>query len=174
MSLVLIAFFIVAAALRLYSWFISKRNEARLRAEGAEEFGAGISRVLAVLHITFYTAALIEGLWRGSQVDAITWLGFALILFSVLMLAYVIHELGNLWSVKVLLASGHTLKQSWLFRTVRHPNYYLNILPELVGVALVMKAWLVLAILFPCYLAVLFQRIKLEEQVMRQHFPQYQ
>ncbi len=170
----LVAFFVVAVALRFCSLFISKRNEARLRAEGAEEFGAGNSRVIAVLHVTLYAAALIEGLWRNAPVDTLTWLGVVLYTCSMFVLAYVIHELGNLWSVKLLLASGHTLKQSWLFRTVRHPNYYLNILPELLGVALVTKAWLALAILFPSYLFALFQRIKLEEQVMRQRFPQYQ
>ena len=170
----LVAFFVVAVALRLCSLFISKRNEARLRAEDAQEFGAGNSRVIAALHVTFYAAALIEGLWRNGSVETITWLGVALYAFSMFILAYVIHELGNLWTVKLLLAPGHTLKQSWLFRTVRHPNYYLNIIPELLGVALVMKAWLVLVILFPSYLFVLFQRIKLEERVMRQRFPQYQ
>src|SRR5437870_13907816 len=34
---------------------------------------------------------------------------------------------------KLLIASDHTLNQSGLFRWVRHPNYFLNILPELVG-----------------------------------------
>jgi isoprenylcysteine carboxyl methyltransferase (ICMT) family protein YpbQ len=174
MSPVLATFFAVAVLLRFASLFVSKRNEARLRAGGAEEFGARNTRRLTVLHITFYGAALLEGLWRGSQIDAWTWLGLAIYVFAMLVLAYVIHELGALWSVKVFIAHGHTLKQSWLFRTVRHPNYYLNIVPELVGVALIMKAWLVLAIVFPCYAAVLFRRIKIEEEVMRRRFPAYQ
>ena len=171
---VLVAFFVVAVVLRLLSLLISKRNEARLRAEGAEEFGAGNTRLLTVLHVSFYFAALVEGLWRGSQVDAITWLGLALYVFAMLMLAYVIHELGNLWTVRILLAPRHTLIQSWLFRTVRHPNYYLNVVPELLGAALVFKAWLVLAILFPAYLFALSRRITQEEQVMRQRFSEYQ
>jgi isoprenylcysteine carboxyl methyltransferase (ICMT) family protein YpbQ len=173
MSPVLAAFFAVAVLLRFASLFVSKRNEARLRARGAEEFGARNTRLLSVLHITFYGAAFLEGLWRGSQFDAWTWVGLTIYGVAMLVLVYVIHDLGALWSVKVFIAPGHTLKQSWLFRTVRHPNYYLNVLPELVGVALVMKAWLVFAILFPCYAAVLFRRIKIEEEVMRKRFPLY-
>jgi isoprenylcysteine carboxyl methyltransferase (ICMT) family protein YpbQ len=56
---------------------------------------------------------------------------------------------------------------------VRHPNYYLNVLPELVALALVMKAWWVLLILFPCYVAVLARRITIEEEVMRRRFSDY-
>jgi len=173
MSVALVAFFCVAVVWRLGSLFVSKRNESRLRAQGAEEFGAGNSRLLAILHVTFYGAALIEGLWREAQVDAFTWLGLTLYGFAMLILAHVIHELGRLWSVKLLLASDHTLKQSWLFCAVRHPNYYLNIVPELIGVAFVLKAWLAVAILLPCYLFALLQRVKLEERVMHQRFPEY-
>ena len=174
MSTTLIVFFVFAALLRLGSLFVSKRNEARLRAEGAEEFGAGNTRLMAVLHATFYVAAFVEGWWRGSHMDALAWFGLALYGVSMLVLLYVIRELGSVWTVKVFLAKRHILNQTWLFRTVRHPNYFLNILPELVGLALAMKAWLTLTILLPCYLVVLFRRIKVEEEVMRERFRAYQ
>jgi len=173
MSNAVVAFYSVAVVLRLCSLFVSKRNESRLRAQGAEEFGEGNSRLLVILHLIFYVAALIEGLWRRAQVTAFTWLGLTLWGFSMIMLAYVMHELGRLWSVKLLVASDHTLKKSWLFRLVRHPNYYLNIVPELIGVAFVLQAFLTIAIIFPYYLFVLFQRIKLEERVMHQRFFDY-
>jgi isoprenylcysteine carboxyl methyltransferase (ICMT) family protein YpbQ len=173
LSPALVAFFVVAALLRLGSLLVSKRNEARLRAEGAEESGAGNSLLIAVLHTTFYVAAFVEGWWRGSQLDAVAWFGLALYAAAMVVLLFVIRELGGLWSLKVLLARGHTLKQSWLFRTVRHPNYYLNILPELVGLALVMKAWVVLIVVFPCYVAALLGRIRIEEDAMRRRFPEY-
>ena len=173
MSPFLVAFFAVAVLLRLTSLAVSRLNEARLRAQGAEEFGTGNTRLLALIHTVFYVAAFAEGWWRESQLDALAWLGSTLYAFAMLALFYVIHELGHLWTIKVLLAPGHTLKQSWLFKTVRHPNYYLNILPELVAVALVMKAWLVLLVLFPCYVTVLSRRIRIEEEAMRKRFPAY-
>jgi len=173
MSPVLVAFSAIAVLLRFASLFVSKRNEARLRARGAEEFGSSNTRLLIILHITFYGAAFLEGLWRGSQLDARAWIGLAIYGFAMLALVYVIRELGEFWTVKVFIAPEHTLKTGWLFRTVRHPNYYLNIVPELVGLALIMKAWLVLAIVFPCYTAVLFRRIAIEEEVMRKRFPAY-
>src|SRR5262249_62436732 len=52
-------------------------------------------------------------------------------------------------------------------------NYFLNIIPELVGLALIMGAWIILVIGLPLYLLVLRKRIVQEEQVMREHFPHY-
>jgi isoprenylcysteine carboxyl methyltransferase (ICMT) family protein YpbQ len=173
MNPALLTFFVIAAFLRLGSVFISRRNEARLRAHGAEEYGIANSRLLVALHTLFYIAVLLEGWWRGSQVDALMWLGVALYLFAMLALAYVIHELGGLWTVKVLLAPNHVLNQSWLFRSLRHPNYYLNIIPELLALVLIMKAWWTLVILYPCYLATLIRRIRMEEAAMRQRFSTY-
>ena len=71
MSPTLIAFFAVAVLLRLGSLYISRRNEARLRAEGAEEFGAANSRMITILHIVFYVLSFAEGWRRSAQVDGI-------------------------------------------------------------------------------------------------------
>jgi isoprenylcysteine carboxyl methyltransferase (ICMT) family protein YpbQ len=70
-------------------------------------------------------------------------------------------------------ARGHRLNQSALFRWVRHPNYFLNIVPELLAVAFVAGAWVTLAALFPVYLLVLTVRIVQEERVMRRTFDGY-
>lgn len=171
--IILTAFFICAVLLRLGSVVISRKNEALLRAQGAEEYGATNSRFIAVLHTAFYIAAFAEGAWRGSRLDELA--GFGLILYAGAMLAlfYVIRELGNLWTIKVLIAPGRVLKQSWLFRNIRHPNYYLNIIPELLALTLIMKAWLTLAIMFPAYLAALACRIRIEEAVLRERFSAY-
>jgi isoprenylcysteine carboxyl methyltransferase (ICMT) family protein YpbQ len=173
MNSILTTFFVVAVIIRLGSVYISKRNEAQLRAQGAHEYGAGNSKLIAVLHSAFYIAVLAEGTWRGSQLDVLAAFGLMLYIGAMAALLYVIRELGNLWTIKVLIAPGHVLKQSRLFRTFRHPNYYLNIIPELLALVLIMKAWLTLLILFPAYLAALLRRIKIEEAAMRQRFHAY-
>lgn len=173
MSSALIIFFAIAVILRTSSVFMSRRNEVRMRAEGAAEYGAGNSRLIAALHTAFYLAAFLEGWWRETRIDVLTWLGLALYAFALLALLYVIRELGGFWTIKVLIAPDHSLKQSWLFRTIRHPNYYLNILPELLALVLIMKAWLTLFILYPIYLAALACRIRTEEAAMRKRFSDY-
>jgi isoprenylcysteine carboxyl methyltransferase (ICMT) family protein YpbQ len=165
--------FLVAWVLRLGGLAVSIRNEKALKAQGAREYGRRTSRLLAMAHTLFYLGALTEGLWRGTQPTSWTMVGLLLYTISVVAFVLVWRALNRLWTVKLLIASDHVLNQSALFRWVRHPNYFLNIIPELCGLALIMGAWIVLVIGLPCYLLVLRMRIRQEEQVMHQHFPQY-
>ncbi len=169
----LLTLFIGALALRVGSVAVSMRHEKALKAQGAKEYGRSTSHLLAAAHTLFYSGALVEGLWRRTQPTPWTLVGLLLYGLAILALVLVWRELKGLWTVKLLIASDHHLNQSALFRWVRHPNYFLNILPELVGLALIMGAWLVLVVGLPLYLLVLRRRIVQEEQVMREHFPHY-
>jgi isoprenylcysteine carboxyl methyltransferase (ICMT) family protein YpbQ len=166
-------FFAIAALLRLLTLAISRRNERELRAAGACEIGARNSTVMAVLHTVFYVGALLEGLWRVTQPGLLNLVGVGLYVLGMLMLAWVIESLGRLWTVKILLSPTHQLNRHWLFRTVRHPNYFLAILPELVGLGLALGAWLVLLIGLPLYLVSLGVRIVQEERALRARFAAY-
>ncbi len=92
---------------------------------------------------------------------------------SVISIIFVIRLLGRLWTVRLLIAPNHSLIRHPLFRIVRHPNYYLNILPELAGFALVLHAYLTLLIGLPLYLIPLVTRMHQEEAVMRRNFTDY-
>jgi isoprenylcysteine carboxyl methyltransferase (ICMT) family protein YpbQ len=169
----MIWFVLVAVLLRLSTLAVSIRNEKRLKANGAVEFGTTNSAVLALAHIVFYTSAAAEGLWRSDPVDLISYLGLGLYGFSMIMLFVVIGVLGRWWTVKLIVARDHELVAHPMFRWVRHPNYYLNILPELTGLALALHAFGTLLIGLPCYILVLAMRIRLEESVMKERFAEY-
>src|SRR5207253_5068813 len=161
------------ALLRVRAVACSKRHEKVLKAQGARVYGQSASHPLAAAHTVFYSGTLVEGLWRRTQPTPWTTVGLLLYALGILALVLVWRELKGLWTIKLLIASDHRLNQSTLFRWVRHPNYFLNILPELVGLALIMGAWLVLVLGLPLYILVLRRRIVQEEQVMREHFPHY-
>ncbi len=169
----LLTLFIGALLLRVGSVAVSMRHEKALKAHGAREYGRSNSHLLAAAHVLFYGGALVEGLWRSTQLTRWTTVGIVLYVLSIIALLLVWRELKGLWTVKLLIASDHPLNQSALFRWVRHPNYFLNIIPELVGLALIMGAWIVLVVGLPLYLLVLRRRIVQEEQVMHEHFPHY-
>jgi isoprenylcysteine carboxyl methyltransferase (ICMT) family protein YpbQ len=173
MHTLLVTLFIVAVLLRLGSVAVSMRNEKALKANGAREYGQRTSRLLTAAHTLFYCGALVEGIWRSTQPTWWTTVGMMLYSISIMALLLVWRELNRFWTVKLLIAPDHILNQSALFRWVRHPNYFLNIIPELVGLALIMGAWVVLVIGLPLYLLVLRARIVQEEQVMKEHFPHY-
>lgn len=163
---------VIAAVCRLSSVVISRRHERGLRARGAQEFGETNSRWLAIAHTLFYAAAAIEGLWRGAAPTPISMAGAALWGLSMLALVLVIKELGPLWTIKVLVLRGQPLKTGSLYRLCRHPNYFLNLLPELVGLALALNAWMVLAVGFVPYVLVLRRRIAIEEAALVSAGPQ--
>jgi isoprenylcysteine carboxyl methyltransferase (ICMT) family protein YpbQ len=170
----LIIFVFLAIVFRVGALFVSIRNEKRLKARGAVEVGAANSAILALAHIAFYIAAITEGFASGGRnFAAIPIAGLAIYLFGMTILVIVICSLGRFWTVKLLIASDHELVANPLFRWVRHPNYFLNLLPELIGFALVLHAFNTLWIGIPLYLIPLIVRISQEEAAMRARFPAY-
>lgn len=163
----IIAIFALVFAIRLYSLSISIRNEKRLIAAGAQQHGEKNSRLMAAAHIVYYFSALAESWIRGVSFDTTSAIGTAIIAFSLVMLFHVIHALGEVWTVKVYIAPQHTVNRSWLFRVVRHPNYFLNVVPELIGIGLLCHAWTTMLIGLPIYAVILVIRIRQEEAAMK-------
>ncbi|MBP1888322.1 isoprenylcysteine carboxyl methyltransferase family protein [Sinorhizobium mexicanum] len=166
-------FIIAAISFRLFMLMISIRHERRLRAKGAAEFGVGNSRALALAHIAFYVAASTEGIFSFSSFGALNLVGLGIYLFGAGMLLFVVRLLGPLWTVKLFIAGDHVLVKHPLFRYTRHPNYYLNIVPELIGYALALHAPITLIVGLPLYAIPLGIRIRQEERVMRDRFATY-
>jgi isoprenylcysteine carboxyl methyltransferase (ICMT) family protein YpbQ len=165
--------FLAALAFRLGTLAVSIRHEKRLKREGAVEYGAKNSIALAIVHTAFYIAVATEGSLRHAAFDAISCAGAAIYGFSIAALLVVIRLLGRLWTVKLIIARDHTLIDHPIFRAVRHPNYFFNLLPELVGLSLIFHAFWTMAIGLPLYLIPLSIRIREEERVMKESFRNY-
>ena len=83
------------------------------------------------------------------------------------------YSLGPLWTVKIIINHRHPLVRTGLFRWVRHPNYFVSIIPELVGFALALNAYWTLVVGLPLYCIPLFIRIRQEEAAMVEAVPGY-
>lgn len=173
MACILFYSFFVA---RFFTVVISAFNEHRLKKSGAIEYGIQNSKWLILGHFTYYAAALFEG-YAGDAfyTDTITKTGVIIYSASIIALGYVIYALRHVWTVKLIIAPKglHKINKSFLFRYVKHPNYFLNVIPELIGIALVFHAWYTLAIGFPLYLIPLITRIRQEEKIMKEQFADY-
>jgi len=167
MAPALFLFFAVALALRLEALRISARNEKRLRAKGAQESGARTSRLLALLHTAIYLGCLVEGGLRGAQIDTAAQVAGGVYLLAMLALGAVLWTLGRAWTVKILFLPDHPIDTGPLFRWLRHPNYILNLIPEVTALAVVFDAWITLALLVPAYLVTLAFRVVQEERALR-------
>lgn len=169
----LLWFLCVAVVVRLAWLALSVRNERALKQAGGVEHGTRTSTVLALVHLAYYIAAPIEGGLRGWPSGSTSVAGFLLYGFGIAWLAAVTALLGRIWTVKLIVAQDHRLVTHPLFRLVRHPNYFLAILPELVGYATAFGAWVTLVIGLTVYAVPLGLRIRQEEAVMRDRFPEY-
>lgn len=158
---------------RLFTVKISKTNEERLKKAGAVEYGINNSKILILLHILFYLSVLIEAIVRKPHIDGLAIAGIVIYIFSLTMLFYVISQLREVWTVKVFISQNHILNKSLLFKYVKHPNYFLNIIPELVSLILICKAYFAGIVIFPVYLVTLFMRIRIEESAMKVKFANY-
>ncbi|KPN73619.1 MULTISPECIES: isoprenylcysteine carboxyl methyltransferase family protein [Neisseria] len=161
------AVFALIFAIRLVSLSISVQNEKRLIAAGAKQFGEKNSKLLAAAHIIYYFSALAESHIREAVFDGISAAGTALTAFALVVLFYVIRALGEIWTLKIYIHPQHKINRSWLFRYVRHPNYFLNIIPELIGVGLLCHAWTTMMVGLPVYMVILSIRIRQEHEAMR-------
>lgn len=173
MSLLVPIFIGLAILLRLLTLWHSLRNEARLRAAGAMEFAKGNTKLLALAHTAYYLLATCEFWYRGCPISSVTAVGMGLWAFAMLALVMVMRELGELWTVKVFISPHHVLRGGSLYRYFRHPNYVLNIIPELIGFAMALHAWFTLALVLPAYLVILHRRVREEESAMRTRFQGY-
>jgi len=165
----IVPLFITALGIRLISLFVSLRNERQLKKAGAVEYGKVNSLILTVSHIAFYLLCLWQGVHDHRYINQWSLFGAGLFCFSMLMLYLVIRALGDVWTIKLIIANDHPVNKSALFRYIRHPNYFLNVIPELVSIALICQAWTVLMIGLPLYLIPLGIRIYQEERVMKQY-----
>ncbi|PKR48779.1 hypothetical protein CU041_15050 [Thalassospira povalilytica] len=169
----LYGFVAIAIIARLVSLAISKRNEARLRAAGATEYDVATTRILTIAHVGFYVACMIESEFRAAPISTMTYAGIAIWTVSIIMLAGVIATLRDLWTVKLFISPNHEIRTSILYKICKHPNYFLNIAPELIGFGLALQAWGTLIVGLPVYAAILWRRIRAEEAAMKATFPAY-
>ena len=159
--------FVFFFVLRILTLIVSIKNEKKLKSEGAVEYGKTNSLLMTLFHILFYIGSISEAVLSNASFNYVNKIGIVLFLFSYLVLWYVITQLKNIWTVKLYIAKEHKINNSFLFKYFRHPNYYLNIIPELIGIGMLCKAWIVMIIILPVYMVILIIRIIQEERAMK-------
>ena len=158
---------IIMFIIRLLFLKISITNEKKILSSGGKEYGVNVSKAITTLHILFYLSCFIEAILVGATIDTIGVIGLLLMIFSIMMLYVVTRLLGEIWTVKLMIAKEHRFVDHWLFRTIKHPNYFLNILPELVGIGLLCHAKVSTCIILPLYAVILYLRIRQENHLIK-------
>lgn len=80
-----------------------------------------------------------------------------------------IRALGKFWSLHVEMREGHEFVTSGPFAFARHPVYFSMIL-ELLGIGLMLNAWISLACVFLVFMPTMIVRVRIEEQALLAQF----
>lgn len=153
---------LLVAAERLAELFISERNIKRLKAEGAEEHGAGHYPFIVAVH-TLWMAALFG--WAVAFPAPLNM--FWLIIYAVLQVlrVWVMVTLGRYWTTRIITVPHAPLIKRGPYKFVRHPNYTVVVL-EIIVLPLMIGAW-PLAVVFSIFnAAALWVRIRAENKVL--------
>ncbi|MGS0652637.1 isoprenylcysteine carboxylmethyltransferase family protein, partial [Staphylococcus arlettae] len=95
---------------------------------------------LALTHIAIYVSATIEAWLQQTTMNSLSVIGLILMIFAYIILFMVIKTLGAIWTLKLYILPQHPIIKSGLFKITKHPNYFLNIVPELLGLLLLTQA----------------------------------
>lgn len=128
------------AAQRLGELAWSKRNERRLRARGAVEYGRSHYPVMVALHVGWLASMLVESR-RPSQVPrALRAAGVGVFVAAQPLRYWAIASLGDRWSTRVFVPPNEPAVTTGPYRRLDHPNY-VAVVAELAAAPLMLGAW---------------------------------
>lgn len=157
--------FVAAFVPMLAETWLSRRNEAALRASGALEPEGDVYRVMQVAYPCCFLAMVLEAVIRASPVDR-RFLAGALVFGTAKALKYwAIASLGDRWTFRVLVPPRRTPVATGPYRHMRHPNYA-GVVGELVGAAVMAGAPIAGTAAAIGFSLLLLARIRIEERAM--------
>lgn len=152
----------LVAGQRLGELVIANRNTRALKARGAFEVAAAHYPYVVALHGGWL--AVLAG-WVAMAAPRINLP--LLVAFAGLQAArlWILWTLGPYWTTRIITLPGAPLIRKGPYRYVRHPNYIVVAL-EIAVLPLAFGAWLVAAIFSALNAAVLYVRIRAENQAL--------
>lgn len=157
----------VVAAQRLGELWLCRRNLRRLLARGGREVRPDTYMTMVALHLLFLLALSWESYpWR-LPADIRTWACLAALAVATALRYWAIASLGEFWNTRVVVVPGTHPVRTGPYRFLRHPNYLVIVL-EFLLLPLLMRAPVTLVLFSLANLAVLRQRIRIEEEALRE------
>lgn len=155
------------AAERLWELGVSRRHRRALEDRGAVEVGAGHYPWMVALHTAFLISCVAEvWLLRRPWRPLVAVIALAVLGAALALRWWTLATLGERWTTRVLVVTGEELVTSGPYRLLRHPNYLVVVL-EIASIPMVHGAWLTALVFSFANLALLRERIRVEEGALR-------
>lgn len=145
---------------------VSRRNEARLRAQGALEPPGDVYESMRWAYPGAFVVMALEGALFGPDPGRTTVAGVVVLGASKLLKLWAMAALGPRWTYRVLLLPGAPLVTHGPYALVRHPNY-IAVVGELLGMALLVGARVTGPATIVLFGLLLRARIRIEDVALR-------
>lgn len=157
------------AAQRLFELRLSRRNEARILAQGGCEHAPEHFAVMKILHTTWFLAMIVEAVWLDRPFVPLLSLGALIVLTIGQSLRYAaMRALGWRWTVRIMTLPDMPPITRGIYRYLRHPNY-LGVILEMASVPLLHTAVLTALFFSLANARLLTIRIRAEEKALSAH-----
>jgi len=157
----------VVAAQRMGELWLCRRNRLRLLARGGREVRPESYGPMVALHVLFLLSLAWESYpWRAPA-DARTVAALSALAAVTGLRYWAIASLGEFWNTRVVVVPGTRLVRTGPYRFLRHPNYLVIVL-EFLLLPFLMRAPATLVLFSIANLAALRQRIRIEEEALRE------
>lgn len=153
---------------RLAELVVSKRHAAWAFSRGGVERGQGHYPFMVLLHTGLLVGAVVE-VWVADRpfFPALGWSMLAVVLLSQALRWWCIATLGHQWNTRVIVVPGLPLVRRGPYRLVPHPNY-VAVVAEGLALPLVHTAWVTALVFTIANAALLAERIRVENQALRE------
>jgi methyltransferase len=156
---------VLVAVQRLFELVLARRNERKVRARGAVEWGQGHYPFIVALHALWLVSTLVEGLLRGPNFPAYWPVPLAMFLLVQPLRYWTIFSLGESWNTRILVVPGAKAVGRGPYRYLKHPNYVV-VLVEILAFPLIFGAWITALVFTVLNAAVLSVRIREENRAL--------
>lgn len=144
----------------------SKRNEAGLRARGAQEAAPGHFAAIRCLHAGWLVGCIAEAYWRQQAPGlAVSIPAFVILVLGQILRFAAMSALQERWTVRIMTLPGVPPVTHGIYRYMRHPNY-LGVMFELVALPSLFGCWITAIVCGIANVVILWIRIRAEEAAL--------
>jgi len=166
MTIAYICLLVLVGIERLGEVAVSRRNQSKMRAQGAQKIREPHFPWLVAFHTVVLIAAGLEVLLLNRPlIPALAIAMLALFILSNLIRYWVIYLLADLWNIQIMDSGRIGIITSGPYRWVRHPNY-VGVVLEVFSLPMIHTAWITAVAGTLGYFEILRRRIKIEDQVL--------
>jgi len=145
-----------------------------LRSKGTDKKNADKNSI-SIIWVTMI-AAIVLAILVSQKVylpiyfnSSLQYVGVAVIFIAIIFRLAAVFTLGPYFTVDVTIRQDHKLKKDGLYKYLRHPSYFASLV-SFVGMGWTFNNWISLFLVTAAILVTLINRIKVEEEVLIQHF----